>query len=511
MVSGRRARLSAAMAMFLVFLAHAAPSHGLDASGIKAMNPSQQISTMPSQVQAAPKALPGLIPGSTGATGCIMTSVSPAAAEAGSEIMVTGQGLGVNCSVYFQNAAGGAYAAGTQTVDPSHMKVIVPVMPSGKGTIAVKVRNIAVSSLQAATNAQPFEVRPTVPVLQSVSSSPATTGQQVNVYGSNLKQGEPYTAYFVSSTGKRVSAPLTWLTAASFRVLVPDMEQSFGYQDGAQFPDTFYVTRGSTPSNRLSLKVLPAPRCVLKSLNPAAEYATGYVNLNGSYMLPDCDITFYSSTGQPFPATVKNIRDYGLNVKIPEMPVGKVFISAKPKGAASDGVRLPFEIKGLTPLLALRADLWEIQGFGQKITASGLPVKIYKSNLSAPNVPPFECLASYEVYQNGNVYTYVYSFKIQEFAVTVRYLKWMAMRWPDLNDGTLKYGVILSKSELQGAEANYVKGEIRPQEWFLMGGGGKKSLCVYLQSKRPPAQGTVQIDDFQSWPIFIYDFMVPTP
>lgn len=510
MAYGRPARFSAAAAMFLVSLAHAAPSLGIEAPGIKAMNPSQQMSTNPSQVQAAPKAAPGAIQGLTGASGCVLTSVSPAAAEVGAEIVVTGQGLSVNCSVYFQNPAGGAYATGTQTVDPSHMKVVVPVMASGKGTIAVQVRNSAIQGLQSASHVQPFEVKPTVPVLQSVSRPAALPGEQVNVYGSNFKQGEPYAAWVVSSTGKRVSAQLTWLTAASFRVTVPDPDQSYGTMEGTQFPNTIFITRGATPSNRLPLQVLPAPRCVLKSITPAAEFTGGYVTLNGSYMIPDCDVLFHSATGQVFPATSKHTRDYGLSVQIPQMPGGKGFISARPKGASADGVRYPFEVKALTPLMAMRVDQMDIQGFGQKIQSSAAPAKVYRSNISKPDVPPFDCRATYEVYQNGSVYTYVYTFKIEEFVVTQRYLKWMGVNWPDRNDGSLKYGVILSKSEMQASEANYVKGEIRPGDWFLIGGGGKKSLCVYLQSKRPPAQGkTVEIDDFQSWPIFIYDFMAP--
>ncbi|MEW6721100.1 MAG: IPT/TIG domain-containing protein [Thermodesulfobacteriota bacterium] len=512
MTYGRSARFSAAAAMILFSLAFSIPSHGIDAPGIKTMSPPAQTTTSPYQVQPAPKAGPAGI-GSTGASECILTSVSPVAAEVGNEIVLTGQGLSGSCSVYFQNASGGAYAAGSQTISPTQMKVIVPVLASGMGTISVRPRNSALpAGIQAAMGAKPFEVKPTVPVLQSVSHAPATTGEQINVYGSNFKQGEPYGAWFVSSTGKRVPAPpLTWLTATSFRVTVPDLEQNFGYQDGAQYPDTFFVTRGSTPSNRLPLKVLPAPRCLLKTVTPVAEYATGFVTLNGSYMLPECDVLFHSSTGQVFPATSKHIRDYGLSVMIPDMPGGKGYISAKPAGTAATGVKLPFEVKALTPLLAVRADQMDIGGFGQKIMPAGPQgVKIYKSNITKPNVPPFECQASYEVYRNGSVYTYVYSFKIEEFAVTQRYLKWMGINWPDRNDGALKYGVILSKSGMNSYEANYVKGEIRPGDWFLIGGGGKKSFCVYIQSKRPPAQGkTVQIDDFQSWPIFIYDFMAP--
>jgi hypothetical protein len=436
----------------------------------------------------------------------------------GNEIVITGQGLSENCSVYFQNPSGGAEATSTQTIDPSHMKVIVPVMASGKGTIAIRVRSSAVSARNltvigtATTNVQPFEVKPTVPVLQSVSPSPATTGQQITLIGTNLKQGETYTAHFVSSTGKRVTAPLIWLSMSAFRVVVPDMETSYGFQDSAQYPDTFFVTRGSTPSNRLALKVLPAPRCVLQSVNPAIQWIKEYVTLNGSYLTPDCDITFYASTGQAFPATSKNMRSGGLSVQVPDMPGGKGFISAKPLGAAQTGAKIPFEAMPLTPLLAARADMWTIQGFGQKIMGPDVCKNYTAYSPATPN-QPFVCCSKYEVYQNGSVYTYVYTFHIIEFVVTTRTLSYVTLVWPDLNDSSLKYGVEIQGSGLNTTQESmaWIKGETRhnlEMDFFTQHG---KALCVYIQSKRPPKLGNVQVGDMFGQVCFIRDFMVPTP
>jgi len=516
------------MAMLLFFLAYAAPSHGIDAAGTKTISPTQPAFTAPSQIQTAPNAMLR----ATIASECTLTSVSPAAAEVGKEIVITGERLSGNCSVYFQNPSGGAEATSTQTIDPSHMKVIVPVMASGKGTIAIRVRNSAVSARNvtvigtattATTNVQPFEVKPTVPVLQSVSPSPATTGQQITLIGTNLKQGEAYTAHFVSSTGKRVTAPLIWLSMSSFNVVVPDMETSYGFQDSAQYLDTFFVTRGNTPSNRLPLKVLPAPRCVLTSVNPAIEWTKGYVTLNGSYLTPDCDITFYASTGQAFPATSKNMRSGGLSVQVPDMPGGKGFISAKPLGAAQTGAKIPFEAKPLTPLLAVRADmdynLTQIQGLGQKIMGPDVSNNYTAYSPVTPN-QPFVCSATYAVYQNGSVYTYAYSFSIVEFVVTQRYLSWVLLVWPDLNDSSLKYGFLLwSVAESKcfnntTVSMNSIKGETNHNlvmNFFAMPPHYCQSLWVYIQSKRPPKLGNVEVADQFGQVCFISDFMVPTP
>jgi hypothetical protein len=497
-------------AMLLFFLALAAPFHGIDAAETKTMTP----------IQAAPKAIP------TVASECTLISVSPAAAEVGKEIVLTGQRLSGNCSVYFQNPSGGADAVSIQTIDSEHMKVIVPVMHSGKGTIAMGVRNSAVSAHNvtiagtaptATTNVQPFEVKPSVPVLQSVSPSPAPTGQQITVIGSNLKQGEAYTAHFVSSTGKRVIAAIKWLSMSSFSVVVPDMEQSLGYQDSA--PDTFFVTRGNTPSNRLPLKVLPAPHCVLTSVNPAIQWTKDYVTLNGSYLTPDCDITFYTSTGQAFPATSKNMRSDGLSVQVPDMPGGKGSISAKPLGAAQTGAKIPFEAKPLTPLLAVRADMEQIQGFGQKIMGPGVS-KNYTAYSPVTPSQPFVCSANYDVYQNGSVYTYVYSFGIVEFVVTQRYLDWARLVWPDLNDSSLKYGVLLlsvgvtSCLHNTAVSMNSIKGETKHNleiAFFAQPPNYCKSLFVYIQSKRPPKLGEVDVGDQFGQVCFMRDFMVPTP
>ena len=529
MFTSRSVYLLSLMAMLLFFLAYAAPSHGIDAAGTKTISPTQPAFTAPSQIQTAPNAMLR----ATIASECTLTSVSPAAAEVGKEIVITGERLSGNCSVYFQNPSGGAEATSTQTIDPSHMKVIVPVMASGKGTIAIRVRNSAVSARNvtvigtattATTNVQPFEVKPTVPVLQSVSPSPATTGQQITLIGTNLKQGETYTAHFVSSTGKRVTAPLIWLSMSAFRVVVPDMETSYGFQDSAQYLDTFFVTRGNTPSNRLPLKVLPAPRCVLTSVNPAIEWTKGYVTLNGSYLTPDCDITFYASTGQAFPATSKNMRSGGLSVQVPDMPGGKGFISAKPLGAAQTGANIPFEAKPITPLLAVRADMaydmTQIQGLGPKIMGPDVAKRYSAYSPATPN-QPFVCNANYDVYQNGNVYTYAYWFSIEEFVVTQRYLSWVRLVWPDLNDSSLKYGVLLWSVALTSCfntpavSMSCIKGETKhnlEMDFSVISSPHQcKSLWVYIQSKRPPQLGNVDVADQFGQVCFIRDFMVPTP
>jgi hypothetical protein len=311
---------------------------------------------------------------------------------------------------------------------------------------------------------------------------------------------------------------------SSFNVVVPDMETSYGFQDSAQYPDTFFVTRGNTPSNRLPLKVLPAPHCVLQSVNPAIEWTKGYVTLNGSYLTPDCDITFYASTGQAFPATGKWMRSDGLSVQVPDMPGGKGFISAKPLGAAQAGAKIPFEAKALTPLLAVRADmdynLTQIQGLGQKIMGPDVSNNYTAYSPVTPN-QPFVCSATYAVYQNGSVYTYAYSFSIVEFVVTQRYLKWVRLVWPDLNDSSLKYGVLLwSVAESAcfkdtTVTMNCIKGETSHNleiDFFAIPSAHYcKSLWVYIQSKRPPKLGNVDVADQFGQVCFMRDFMVPTP
>jgi hypothetical protein len=506
MESGKYTRFLILPAFMFLFLMNSTPSQGIDSPVTKTVTPTLPSGTTATQL----KSFPSTIAGPTSSSACMLTSVSPAAAEVGQEVVVTGQGLSATCSVYFQNPAGGVYATGNQLIDPSHLKVIVPVMASGKGTIAVREKNSAATMAMDSTgHVLPFEVKPTVPVLQSITASPVTPGQQVQVVGSPLKQGEVYTAYFVSSEGKSASAPVTWLNATTFRAVVPDLERYAYMNEGTQYANTFYVKRGSTPSNRLTLKVLPAPKCVIMSVNPTVQWAKGYVDLTGSYLTRDCDITFYSSTGQAFTATNKGARDYGINVQVPDMPGGKGYVSAKPAGSSQAGAKIPFEAKALPALLANRVDVQTTeQGFGQRVMS--VPSKPYKA-LSSPVTPdyPFECDAQCEVYQNGGVYTYVYTFDIKEYVVTQKNLGYLALKWPDLNDSSLKYGFDLKHMGIS-SDAFLLKGETQHELQMTFWTRGKKHSS-YIQSKRAPVKGWVRMADVHGQVIDVYDFYVPAP
>lgn len=423
--------------------------------------------------------------------------------------MVTGQSLSATCSVYFQNPKGSAYATGNQIVNPSHMKVTVPVIASGVGTIAVMARNSgAVTAMIPEGHVLPFEVKPTVPVLQSISPAQALPGQLVQVVGSKYTQGEPYMAYFVNSAGKKANAQINWLNATTFRVAVPDMERDASINEGAQYANTFYITRGSAVSNRLPLTVLPAPKCVLKSVSPTVQWAKSYVDLTGNYLTRDCDISFYSSTGQAFPAMNKATKGYGVNVQVPDMPSGKGFISTKPAGASQAGAMIPIEVKTVPSLLAKRVDVQGIQGFGQKILS--VPSKRYNAGESSKiQGQVFECSAECDVYQNAGVYTYVYTFDMVESVVLNRYLNYMSLKWPDLNDGSLKYGFDLQHMGI-GNEASLLKGDTKDEFSMDFWTRGKRH-CSYIQSKRAPVKGPVTMADGPGFWIRVYDFYVPAP
>jgi len=500
------------MTATLLFLStFVTPSHGIDTSVTGTISPAKPVTTVPSQVLTGPK----IIEGAATTAGCTLTSVSPTAAEEGDAVVITGQGLSGSCSVYFQNPSTGKSATSIQIIDPLHMKVIVPFMPPGKGTIAVHNRTGgALANTNTAGHVLPFEVKPTVPVVLNASQASTEPGQKILLNCSNLRAapGVLYSAFFISAKGWRVYKVTEVLNATTLRVQVPDMEKDPGIQLGLENANSVYITRdiveGKTQSNYVPFKVLPAPRCKLAAVSPNVQDAKGYVTLGGSYITPDCDITFYTPTGQAFPAKNKNVIPTGLNVQVPDMPGGKGFVSAKPAGATQAGVTVPFEVRGLTPLLAVRNDISAIQGFGQKIM--GIDWKTGQVNTSSGQ--PFKCDMKYEVYQNGSVYTYVYKFAINETVATTRYLGWMSLIWPDLNDSSLKYGVGLQDSKLTYQEATtFIKCETKSNLSMVFSNLHSKYSCGYIQSKRPPKPGTVTIADASGWGISMSDFMVPTP
>jgi hypothetical protein len=488
----------------LVLLVFAAASRAVAAATLPKTTPSPAVSTAAAQSLTAPTSQ--LSAGSQ----CSATSVSPTAAEAGDEIVITGQGLSANCSVYFQNPAGGGHGTGGQAVDSSHLKVKVPMIASGKGTVAVSERTTAIVNPNSAANALPFEIKPTIPVLKSASPTAAAPGQKITVSGTNLRQGADYIAYFISSEAKKFSVPVEWLNVTTFRVTTPDIEKLAGEPDGPQNANKCFVTRAGLPSNSLAVKILTAP--VLRTVSPAFEAPKAYVMLAGSYLTQDSEITFYTSSNQAFPAPTKKLYVAGLNVQVPDMPAGKGFVSAKSPGAAGTGSMIPFEVRPLTPLLAARADTFGGGIFGTRIKISDY-AKVYKAYAS-PVTPqqPFACMAQYEVDQSGDVYTYIYTFEVNEFVLTTRILGRMGITWPDLNDTTLKYGVVESTSKFKAGDGkNVVTGDSIHDRELRMTTRSGRDLCVYIQSKRPPKLGDVQISDGFDQVCFISDFMVPTP
>lgn len=84
-------------------------------------------------------------------------------------------------------------------------------------------------------------------------------GVVATVIGENLRQGDPYTAHFVTGDGKRIDAPIQWLSLTAFRVIVPNIETGPSVPDVPQNANRFYVHRGTLPSNALPFQAVPAP------------------------------------------------------------------------------------------------------------------------------------------------------------------------------------------------------------------------------------------------------------
>ncbi len=519
MISRRPVHPFAKALFFVLFLAFSAASYGID-QGVHApvVRTDRPMLNAPSKVTPNTPGMvpPGPVRPSSG-LGCIMESVSPAAAETGDAVTITGRGLGTGCSVFFNNPSGGAYATNVQIIDSLHMRVVVPVMPSGKGTVAIRDRSNPMVNNNSTASILPFEVKASVAVLQSVTPGQSTPGPKIMLIGSNLRQGEPYKAHFITSQGKRIEAPLEWVNITTFRVTVPDPAKVTGYQDTMQNANTFYVTRGSTPSNRLPFKILPAQKCAVKSIYPSIGNAKEHVWLSGDSLSPACEVTFYTATGQPYPCTQKYQSSSGkLEVVIPDMPGSKGSVSTREAGSPQAAATIPYEVRGTAPLLATRVDVSYLQGTGTKIMGSAY-AKTYIGTgpTSAPAQYPFQCLGSWSVCKNGDVYTYEYTIWMTEFVTTVRVLNRIRLIWPDLDNPALKYGTVSTSAKLTPELAHKVvttsEHRLEIDFWTNRGGLSTKTMSVYLQSKKPPVTGSVETFDNYGQACIMNDAMVPAP
>lgn len=519
-MTSRKSMHSFAKAVFFIFfLTFSTTSHGIDQGGLApapttvrpGINATSKV--IPNPLGITPRAIDAALSGAQ----CVMESVSPAAAETGDMVTITGKGIGKGCSAYFKNPSGGAYATNVQIIDPHHMSVVVPVMASGAGNISMHDRNNPVVNVNSTANILPFQVKAPVPALQSVTPGQAQPGEKITLIGSNLRQGEPYKAHFVTSQGKRIEAPLEWMNVTTFRVTVPDPSKVAGYQDTMQNADKFHVTRGSMPSNRVSFKILPAAKCVVKSIYPSIGNAKEHVWISGDSLSPACEVTFYTATGQPYPCTQKLQSSGGkIEVVIPNMPGSKGTVSSREAGAPQPAATIPYEVRAAVALLATRADVSYLQAIGTKIMGSPY-AKTYSGTgyTSAPPQYPFECISSWSVFKNGDVYTYEYTIWIKEFVNTVRVLDRIRLIWPDLDNPALKYGTVSTSAKLTPELARKVvttsEHRLEIDFWTNRGGLSTKTMSVYLQSKKPPVMGSVETFDNYGQVCTMNDAMIPAP
>jgi hypothetical protein len=187
----------------------------------------------------------------------MLNAATPAVADVGDQVKLTGQGLSQNCKVYFSHATASGQAA-IQIVNSQELNAIVPIMAAGTGTVGLVNQTEPLAlQLNRPGRSVPFEIRATPPVLRTVTPTAGLPGATITVTGENLRQGDPYTAHFVTGDGRGFSAPLQWLSLTRFRVVVPNIETDPSQPDSPANANRLYVRRGTTPSNALPFQTLP--------------------------------------------------------------------------------------------------------------------------------------------------------------------------------------------------------------------------------------------------------------
>lgn len=220
---------------------------------------------------------------------CVTTQANPSAAQVNDTVKVSGINLNAACR-FFVNAGGQQVEIYPQqnTLTAQLATFRIPSVKAGKGTIEAMPRTAA----QAAANQAPFEVQPSVPILQQVDPQAAFPGQDVMLNG-EYRPGEPFSGLFTLSNGEKFEAPGSLETSGNqVRVRVPDIfrnkaGQLYGadeLQRRMKLTATVAVKRGAQTSKAVPMLIRnPYPALIYYSkstANPGEAVLATIANLD---------------------------------------------------------------------------------------------------------------------------------------------------------------------------------------------------------------------------------------